>query len=89
MLSSVKAGTFRRGDHSSKESYRLRKKDYENEEGAKAQQRAVMPMMNQLIFIMKTCRFMSRSENDVPSETILDTLYQLMDSDQWNPSPQT
>jgi hypothetical protein len=38
---------LRRGDHSSKESYRLCKKDYETEEEAGAQQRAVEPVMNE------------------------------------------
>jgi hypothetical protein len=32
--------------HSSKESYRLCKKDYETEEEARAQQRVVEPLMN-------------------------------------------
>jgi hypothetical protein len=38
----------RRADPSSKESYRLRKKDYETEEEARAQQRAVEPLMNKI-----------------------------------------
>jgi hypothetical protein len=33
--------------HSSKESYRLYKKDYETEEEARAQQRAVEPLMDE------------------------------------------
>jgi hypothetical protein len=33
--------------HSSKESYRLCKKDYETEEEAKAQQKAVEPLRNE------------------------------------------
>jgi hypothetical protein len=36
----------RRADHSSKESYRLFKNDYETEEEARAQQRAVEPLIN-------------------------------------------
>jgi hypothetical protein len=36
----------RQADHSSRESYRLYKKDYETEEEARAQQRAVEPLMN-------------------------------------------
>jgi hypothetical protein len=36
-----------RADRSSKESYRLCKKDYETEEEAKAQQRAVEPLMDE------------------------------------------
>jgi hypothetical protein len=35
---------LRRAHYSSKESYRLRKKDYETEEEARAQQRAVEPL---------------------------------------------
>jgi hypothetical protein len=35
---------LRRADHSSKESYHLCKNDYETEEEAKAQQRAVGPI---------------------------------------------
>jgi hypothetical protein len=40
-LSCVQVAALRRADHLSKESYRLRKKDYETEEEARAQQRAV------------------------------------------------
>jgi hypothetical protein len=38
---------LRRADHSSKESYRLREKDYETEEEARAKQMAVEPLMNE------------------------------------------
>jgi hypothetical protein len=41
VLSCVYVAALRQADHSSKESYRLCKKDYETEEEAKAQQRAV------------------------------------------------
>jgi hypothetical protein len=38
---------LRRADHSSKESYHPRKEDYETEEEARAQQRAVEPLMTE------------------------------------------
>jgi hypothetical protein len=46
---------LRRADHSSKESYRLCKKEYGTEEEARAQQRAVEPFMNEKMneFIIK------------------------------------
>jgi hypothetical protein len=47
VLSCVYAAALRRADHSSKESYRLCKKDYETEEEARAHQRAVEPLMNE------------------------------------------
>jgi hypothetical protein len=47
VLSCVYAAALRRVDHSSKESYRLRKKGYETEEEARAQQRAVESTMNE------------------------------------------
>jgi hypothetical protein len=37
---------LRRADHSSKESYRLCKRDYETAEETRAQQRAVEQLMN-------------------------------------------
>jgi hypothetical protein len=40
---------FRRSDHSSMESFRLRTKDNETDE-ARAQERAVEPLMNELTF---------------------------------------
>jgi hypothetical protein len=45
VLSCVTA--LRQADHSSKESYHLCKKDYETEEEARAQQKAVEPMMDE------------------------------------------
>jgi hypothetical protein len=47
VLSYVQIAALRRADPLSKESYRLYKKDYETEEEAKAQQRAVELLMNE------------------------------------------
>jgi hypothetical protein len=47
VLSCVQVAALRRADHSAKESYRLYKKDYETEEKARAQQRAVEILMNE------------------------------------------
>jgi hypothetical protein len=47
VLSCVYVAALRRADHSAKESYRLCKKDYENEEEARAQLRAAKTLMNQ------------------------------------------
>jgi hypothetical protein len=44
--------TLRRAGHSSKESYRQRKEDYETEEEASAQQRVVEQLMNELAKII-------------------------------------
>jgi hypothetical protein len=45
----VQVAALRRTGLLSKESYRLCKKDYETEEEARAQQRAVEPFINELI----------------------------------------
>jgi hypothetical protein len=47
VLSCVYVGALRLADHSSKDSYRLCKKDYETEEEARAQQRTVGPLTNE------------------------------------------
>jgi hypothetical protein len=45
VLPCLQVAALRRTDHSSKEFYRLCKKDYVTEEEARAQQRAVEPLM--------------------------------------------
>jgi hypothetical protein len=50
VLSCVLVAGLRRADHSSKESHRLCKNDYETEEEARAQQRAAVPLKNDLSF---------------------------------------
>jgi hypothetical protein len=47
VLPCVYVAALQRADHSSKESYRLRKREDEIEEEARAQQTAVQPMMNE------------------------------------------
>jgi hypothetical protein len=46
VLSCVYVAALRRADHSSNESYRLCKKNYDTEEEARVQQRAVEPLMD-------------------------------------------
>jgi hypothetical protein len=47
VLSWVKVEALRRADHSSKESYPPWKQDYDTEEEARAQQTAVVPLINE------------------------------------------
>jgi hypothetical protein len=47
VLSCVQVAALKRADHSPKEFYGLRKKYYETEEEARAQQRVVEPLMNE------------------------------------------
>jgi hypothetical protein len=47
VLSFVLVEALQRADHSSKETYRLCKNDYETEEEVRAQQRSVEPSMNE------------------------------------------
>jgi hypothetical protein len=48
VLSCVRVAALRRADNSSKEAYRVCKKDYETVEEARAKQRAVEPLMNEI-----------------------------------------
>jgi hypothetical protein len=50
---------LRQADHSSKESYRLCKEDYETEEDARAPQRAVELLMNE--WILSIILFLSKN----------------------------
>jgi hypothetical protein len=45
LLSCMQVAALRRADHSSKETYRLCKKDYETEEESRVQQRVVEALM--------------------------------------------
>jgi hypothetical protein len=47
VLSSVQVAALRRADHSSKETYRLFKTDYETEEEARAQQKTLESLVNE------------------------------------------
>jgi hypothetical protein len=48
----VYEAALRRSDHSSKESYRLCKIDHKIEDDVRAQQRAVEPLMNELVILL-------------------------------------
>jgi hypothetical protein len=59
MLSCVKIAALQWADHSSKESYRLCRKDYETEIEAGAQQRVAEPLMNEwIIWLIFVCLFL-------------------------------
>jgi hypothetical protein len=65
---------LRRAYHSPKESYRLCKKNYETEEVAWAQQRAVQPLMNELMNVVWVSNVVPRSEGktlNVPQNILL------------------
>jgi hypothetical protein len=57
LSSCVYVAALRRADHSSKESYSLCKKicETEEEEEASAQQRAVVPLMNEILLLSLYC----------------------------------
>jgi hypothetical protein len=55
VLSYVQVAALRRPDHASVEPYRLRKNDYETEEEARAQQRAVERLMNEIYLCFYRC----------------------------------
>jgi hypothetical protein len=51
VLPCIYVAALRRADPPSKGSYRLCKKDYETEEEARAEQRPVEPLMDELIYV--------------------------------------
>jgi hypothetical protein len=63
MLCCVYVAALRQADHSSKESYRLCKEDYEAEKETRDQQRAVEPLMYEMN--EKTIMILARLEDDV------------------------
>jgi hypothetical protein len=61
----VLSAALRRADHSSKESYRLFKKDYGTEEKARAKRRAVEPLMNEYSQVAETTHFNSEKGSSI------------------------
>jgi hypothetical protein len=71
----VKVATLRQADPPSKEFYRLCKNDYETEKEARAQQRAVEPLMNEWTYLIETIKYNNSIINFLHISIYIVTIY--------------